>query len=100
MSSGCQHLDVVADVSASSDGCEDCLRTGDQWVHLRLCMSCGYVGCCDSSPTQHATAHWSGNRGHLIIRSYGSGEDWWWCYAARLGFDVDVDGAAPAPPHP
>jgi Zn-finger in ubiquitin-hydrolases and other protein len=59
MSSGCQHLDVVADVSASSDGCEDCLRTGDQWVHLRLCMSCGYVGCCDSSPTQHATAHWS-----------------------------------------
>jgi hypothetical protein len=57
----------------SANGCEDCLRTGDSWVHLRLCMTCGHVGCCDSSPNRHATAHWHGNREHPIIRSFEPG---------------------------
>jgi len=63
----------------SARGCEDCLRIGASWVHLRICMTCGHVGCCDSSPNRHATAH---NRavGHPIIKSLEPGEDWGWCY--------------------
>ena len=57
MSQTCTHLDQVEDVTLSSEGCEDCLRIGSSWVHLRLCMSCGHVGCCDNSPNRHATAH-------------------------------------------
>jgi len=94
----CSHLDTVVDVTPSSPGCEDCLRTGGQWVHLRLCMHCGHVGCCDNSPHRHATAHWHEHRDHAIIRSYEPGEDWWWCYPDELFFDVE---GAPAPPsHP
>lgn len=95
----CGHLDTVAmDVMPSSDGCEDCLRIGGSWVHLRLCMHCGHVGCCDSSPNRHATAHWHAYSAHPVIRSYERGEDWWWCNADQLLFDVE--GAAPAPSHP
>ena len=79
-------------------GCEDCLRIGGRWLHLRVCMTCGHVGCCDDSPNRHATAHWTSNRGHPIIRSYEAGEDWWWCYEDELAFEVaDV---RPAPSHP
>ena len=94
----CTHLDTVRDVTPSSDACEDCLRIGSRWVHLRLCMHCGHVGCCDSSPNRHATAHWHAQPDHPLIRSYEPGEDWWWCYADDLFFDVD--GAPPAPSHP
>jgi hypothetical protein len=103
MADTCTHLDTAGDVTPSSDGCDDCLRTGSRWVHLRLCMRCGHVGCCDNSPNRHATAHWHGHRDHRdhrdhpIIRSYEPGEDWWWCYADGLFFDVD--GAPPAPSH-
>ena len=94
----CSHLDAVVEVNPSSEGCEDCLRDGGQWVHLRMCMSCGHVGCCDSSPNRHATAHWMTSRDHPIIRSYEPGEDWWWCYEDQLGFEVP--GAPAAPSHP
>lgn len=60
------------------NGCEDCLAVGDQWVHLRLCLTCGKVGCCDSSPNKHASAHARGDR-HPVIRSYEPGEAWRWC---------------------
>jgi hypothetical protein len=94
----CTHLDSVADVPPSSEGCEDCLRIGGTWVHLRLCMHCGHVGCCDNSPNRHATAHWNANHDHPLIRSYEPGEDWWWCYADELFFEID--GAPPSPSHP
>ena len=93
----CSHLHAVAEVTPSSDGCEDCLRIGGRWVHLRMCMSCGHVGCCDSSPHRHATAHWMASRNHPIIRSYEPDEAWWWCYEDELGFEIP--GAPPSPSH-
>jgi hypothetical protein len=75
----CTHLDQVREVAPSSRGCEACLRTGDRWVHLRVCLSCGHVGCCDSSKNRHATAHFWGTS-HPIARSFEPGEDWRWCY--------------------
>ncbi|HEX3789213.1 MAG TPA: UBP-type zinc finger domain-containing protein [Pseudonocardiaceae bacterium] len=61
-------------------GCADCLADNEHdWVHLRLCLSCGHVGCCDSSPRRHATAH-NRSSGHPVIRSFQPGEDWRWCY--------------------
>jgi hypothetical protein len=84
----CSHLDRAAEVSPSADGCEECLRQGGEWVHLRLCMSCGHVGCCDSSPGRHATAHFGGS-GHPLVQSFEPGEDWWWCYVDQLAFEVE-----------
>ena len=78
-SPGCSHLDQIRDVTPRSEGCEECLLTGDRWVHLRLCLSCGHVGCCDSSPNRHATKHHH-NTGHAVIRSFQPGEDWMYCY--------------------
>jgi EmrB/QacA subfamily drug resistance transporter len=94
----CTHLDTaVDDVEPSGDGCVECLRTGGVWVHLRLCMTCGHVGCCDNSPGRHATAHWREHPDHPLLRSFEPGEDWWWCYVDDLAFEVD--GAPPAPSH-
>jgi uncharacterized UBP type Zn finger protein len=73
------HLRQVRDVVPSAPGCEDCLRIGSRWVHLRLCLTCGHVGCCDSSPHRHARAHFQ-EVGHPIIQSFEPGEDWRWCY--------------------
>ena len=89
MAKNCSHLDQV-DVSAtpSSKGCEDCLRIGGRWVHLRMCRTCGHVGCCDDSPAKHATAHYH-SAGHPLIQSYEPGEDWVWCYVDELGFVLD-----------
>ena len=76
----CTHLDQVRDVDPSTPGgCEDCLKIGARWVHLRMCLSCGHVGCCDSSPNRHATAHFEATR-HPLVRSAQPGEDWGWCY--------------------
>ncbi|WP_122817791.1 UBP-type zinc finger domain-containing protein [Nocardioides pantholopis] len=94
MSTPCEHLDQARAVMPSANGCEDCLRIGGDWVHLRLCMVCGHVGCCDSSPNRHATAHWHGTE-HPLVRSFEPGEDWWWCYADDRLFTVP--GADPAP---
>ena len=81
--SACQHLDQIRPVQPSADGCEDCLRIGGSWVHLRMCLSCGHVGCCDQSPNRHATAHW-GQAAHPVVRSAEPGEDWLWCYPDEL----------------
>jgi len=80
----CKHLIVfererTAPVHPSSHGCRECLETGDEWVHLRLCMACGHVGCCDSSPNRHATRHHHATR-HPVVKSYEPGEDWAWCF--------------------
>jgi uncharacterized UBP type Zn finger protein len=83
----CTHLDEIADVSPSGDGCVECLAAGGRWVHLRLCLSCGHVGCCDSSPGRHATAHFHAD-GHPVVQSYEPGEDWLWCYADEVAFTV------------
>jgi uncharacterized UBP type Zn finger protein len=86
MTETCSHLDQIRAVTPSADGCEDCLRIGGVWVHLRLCMSCGHVGCCDSSPNKHATRHFHSSS-HPIIKSFQPGEDWGWCYVDELMFD-------------
>ena len=80
-SGGCGHLaDAPSDVEpATTEGCVECLRDGTRWVHLRLCLACGHVGCCDSSPERHATAHHH-ETGHPVIRSFEPGEAWRWCY--------------------
>ena len=67
-------------VIPSGRGCKECLETGDEWVHLRLCMTCGHVGCCDDSPNRHATRHNHATK-HPVIKSFEPGEDWAWCYA-------------------
>jgi uncharacterized UBP type Zn finger protein len=87
MTSACRHLDQVREAAPSSDGCEDCLRIGGRWVHLRMCMSCGHVGCCDNSPNRHARAHFAASQ-HPIIESYEPGEDWWYCYLEDFAFTV------------
>jgi uncharacterized UBP type Zn finger protein len=83
----CTHLDQVTIVNLPETvpGCEDCLRTGGRWVHLRMCESCGHIGCCDDSPNRHATAHYH-STSHPIVRSAEPGEDWSWCYVDELMF--------------
>ena len=82
----CSHLDQIRRVTPSADGCEDCLRIGGEWVHLRLCLTCGHVGCCNDSPNRHATAHWN-EVGHPIIQSFQPDERWIWCYADEVGLE-------------
>jgi tellurite resistance protein TerC len=82
----CIHLEQAADPAPKTDGCEECLRLGERWVHLRMCMNCGHVGCCDSSPGKHATAHFRAT-GHPIIRSLEPGERWKWCYVDKAMLD-------------
>ena len=86
MAKKCTHGDQIREVTPSADGCEDCLRIGDSWVHLRLCMTCGHVGCCDDSKNKHATAHFR-RTGHPIMRSFEPGEDWGWCYVDNVALD-------------
>jgi len=85
---GCEHLAGIQDVTPSAQGCEDCLRIGGEWVHLRLCLNCGHVGCCDQSPNRHATAHF-GATGHPVIGSFEPDESWLWCFVDQLGFEPD-----------
>lgn len=66
-------------VVPTAHGCEECLAQGNAWVHLRLCMTCGHVGCCDDSPGRHATGHFHATH-HPVIKSFEPGEDWAWCY--------------------
>ena len=79
----CTHLDQIRDVQPGAAGCEECLAMGDTWVHLRQCLSCGHVGCCDSSKNRHATAHFRGTH-HPLIKSFQPGEDWGWCYVDEV----------------
>jgi hypothetical protein len=74
------HLRLVRPVSPQTpQGCQECIQTGSQWLHLRVCLTCGHVGCCDSSPMRHARGHALGI-GHPIVRSFEPGESWRWCY--------------------
>ena len=84
---GCSHLDQVALLEPQGEvaGCEECLASGGRWVHLRMCQTCGHVGCCDNSPGRHATAHHA-ETSAPIIRSVEPGEDWSWCYEDELMF--------------
>ena len=81
----CSHLDAVhvTELPQPVPGCEACLRSGGRWVHLRMCLTCGTVGCCDSSPNRHATAHFH-ETGHPLMRSAEPGEDWSWCYVDEV----------------
>ena len=86
----CTHLDqieVEPPPRAEVAGCEECLKTGDSWVHLRVCLSCGKIGCCDSSPNRHASRH-AAEVDHPIVRSMEPGEDWCWCFKDEVGFVV------------
>ncbi|MBO9652610.1 MAG: UBP-type zinc finger domain-containing protein [Variovorax sp.] len=79
MTAGCTHLDQVRPVTPTTNGCEECLRSGGRWVHLRMCLTCGHVGCCDSSQGKHATGHFR-ETGHAVVQSAEPGESWRWCY--------------------
>lgn len=79
MAQSCTHLDQIAHTEVTKSVCEDCEKISGQWVHLRMCLVCGHVGCCDSSPNRHATAHFH-ESGHPLVRSAEPGETWIWCY--------------------
>ncbi len=98
MNEPCAHVPDAADAAPSGDGCLECLKTGDSWVHLRICAHCGAVGCCDDSPNRHADAHWRTHPTHPLIRSYEPGEEWWWCFADERFFRIA--DAPPSPFHP
>ncbi|HSP09763.1 MAG TPA: UBP-type zinc finger domain-containing protein [Candidatus Dormibacteraeota bacterium] len=87
--SACTHASTVAKVTPSADGCGECAQRGDRWVHLRLCMICGHVGCCDSSKNRHATAHFRAT-GHAVMKAFEPGQDWGWCYIDEVELDGSV----------
>lgn len=89
----CEHIRSIKEVTPSADGCEECLAIGDEWVHLRMCMECGHVGCCDDSKNKHATRHFH-STGHPIVRSVEPGESWMWCYVDSLFFPGASEGGA------
>jgi uncharacterized UBP type Zn finger protein len=98
----CTHLDqvLITELPAEVTGCEDCLKTGGLWLHLRICLECGKVGCCDDSPNRHATAHAKAS-GHPIIRSLQPGEAWSWCFVDELMMEIpEVRGETRIPPSP
>jgi uncharacterized UBP type Zn finger protein len=84
----CTHMDEIRQVVARTpEGCEECLTSGSRWVHLRLCLTCGHVGCCDSSPNRHATKHFRRTH-HPIMRSFEPGETWGWCYVDQSTLEL------------
>jgi hypothetical protein len=83
MMAECSHTDTIVTVTPGTRGCEECLKTGGWWVHLRLCRTCGHVGCCDDSPSRHATAHFRATS-HPIIEGYDPPEGWGWCYVDKV----------------
>ncbi len=98
----CTHLDTVnvTQLPYEVDGCEDCLAIGGLWLHLRICLECGHVGCCDDSPNRHATAHHHATS-HPIIRSIEPGEEWSWCYVDVVAFILEgLRGTTRIPPSP
>ena len=92
----CSHLDTIAHVTPSAAGCEECLKIGNWWVHLRLCRECGHVGCCDESPNRHARAHFEATR-HPIIEGYDPPEGWGWCYIDLQEVDIGAPTPHPGP---
>ena len=90
MTDSCSHLNTIRVVRPSARGCEECLKTGSPWVHLRVCRTCGHVGCCDQSPGRHATKHFHATQ-HPIIEGYDPPEGWGWCYVDEVFFDLGTD---------
>ena len=84
LNQSCSHLNSIRKTEPRTpDGCEECLQSGDEWVHLRLCLTCGHVGCCDSSKNKHATQHARLSK-HPLVQSFEPGEDWKWCYVDEV----------------
>src|SRR3712207_274989 len=98
----CEHASAISvtQMPAEVDGCQECLSAGGEWCHLRMCLTCGHVGCCDSSPGKHATAH-ATETGHPVMRSIEPGEAWAWCYVDETAMRLDgVEGETRIPPSP
>ena len=98
----CEHLDLIEITQLPEEvaGCEDCLKTGDVWLHLRICLTCGHVGCCDDSPNKHASAHAASGE-HPLIRSLEPGEDWCYCFIEDIGMLIpEIHGHTHIPPSP
>ncbi|HXW58109.1 MAG TPA: UBP-type zinc finger domain-containing protein [Solirubrobacteraceae bacterium] len=98
----CTHLDQVelTELPESVEGCPECLAAGDPWLHLRICLECGKVGCCDDSPNKHASRH-AHRSGHPLIRSLEPGETWSWCYVDQFAMVIGaVHGSTRIPPSP
>jgi uncharacterized UBP type Zn finger protein len=89
----CEHFEQIRDVVPSAHGCEDCIKAGDTWNELRICLTCGHVGCCDDSDNRHASKHFETTQ-HPLIKSFDPGETWGWCYLDKRYFDDMPDGAA------
>jgi uncharacterized UBP type Zn finger protein len=102
MTGSCTHLNTIAvtELPDSVAGCEECLRDGGVWLHLRICLACGHVGCCDDSPGRHATAH-ARSAAHPLIRSLEPGETWSWCYEDEVMMVISgIEGETRIPPSP
>jgi uncharacterized UBP type Zn finger protein len=98
----CSHLDHVQilELPEAVEGCVDCLAAGTKWLHLRICLECGHVGCCDDSPERHASRH-AGDAEHPIIRSLEPGEDWSWCFVDEIAMRIpQVHGQTAIPRSP
>ena len=98
----CTHLDTIEITELPDEvaGCPECLEMGSPWCHLRICLGCGHVGCCDSSPNHHASSH-ARESGHVLIRSIQPGESWAWCFADQVMLPtVPVSGQPRIPPSP
>jgi uncharacterized UBP type Zn finger protein len=93
----CSHADQITSAERASEGCAKCVEMGDSWVHLRMCKTCGHVGCCDNSKNKHATAHFNETE-HPIIQSAEPREDWLWCYVDRQRLTMPKDPPAPTVP--
>ena len=96
MSEVCGHLKEIEKVAPSGPGCVECMAHDGWWVHLRRCATCGHIGCCDSSPNRHARKH-AQHEKHHIIQSYEPGEDWLYCFADDLTFDIPCHGRLAQP---
>jgi len=83
----CAHIGEAKDLQPERHVCEECIKLGDRWVHLRICLTCGHVGCCDSSKNKHATRHYHATT-HPVIRSIEPGEAWGWCYPDEIFYDL------------
>jgi uncharacterized UBP type Zn finger protein len=98
----CTHLDQIelTELPESVEGCAECLASGDPWLHLRICLECGHVGCCDDSPNKHASRH-ARSSSHPLIRSLEPGETWSWCYVDEVAMLLEqVQGSTRIPPSP
>jgi uncharacterized UBP type Zn finger protein len=88
MAETCTHTDQIRNLKPKVRVCEECVKMGDTWVHLRLCETCGHIGCCDSSKNKHATKHFRGTK-HPIVKSIEPGENWFWCYVDEVMFEEE-----------